>query len=250
MSDDDAAASAGQVWEGEAANWLRWTRTPGHDVFPYFAPVFVDEILPAPRGRTLEIGCGEGRVMRALAARGHRAVGLDASPSLVRAARAEDAASAYVCGDGTRPPFADGVFDAVVAYNSLQTMVAVGDMARAVREAGRVVRAGGAFCICVAHPLTDIALVNRGGGGEIAIGGSYFERQRVDDTVRKDGLTMRFSGWTYTLEDYARALEDAGFVIERVREPQPRQDVGPRRDLAQWDRIPLFLMLRAVKREA
>jgi SAM-dependent methyltransferase len=141
------------------------------------------------------------------------------------------------------------VFDTVVAYNALQTMADVGDMARAVREAGRVVRAGGHLCICIAHPITDIALVNSAGGGEIAIGGSYFEQQRVDDTVRKDGLTMRFSGWTYTLEDYVRALEDAGFAIERLREPIPRtEDVDARPNLARWQRIPLFLMLRAVKR--
>ena len=250
MNTDETARDLEQVWEREAANWVRWARTPGHDVFAYFAPVFFDEILPASRGLTLEIGCGEGRIVREMAARGHRVVGLDASASLVRAARAEDPASAYVCGDGTRLPFVDGAFDAVIAYNALQTMSASGDMARAVREAGRVVRAGGALCICVAHPLTDIALVNRGAGGEIAIGGSYFERQRVDDTVRKDGLTMRFSGWTYTLEDYARALADAGFIIERLREPRPRQDIEPRRDLARWQRIPLFLMLRAVKRDA
>jgi SAM-dependent methyltransferase len=115
MNTDETAREHGQVWEDEAANWLRWARTPGHDVFPYFAPAFFDEILPAPRGLTLEIGCGEGRVMRALAARRHRPVGIDASPSLVRAARAEDAAFAYVCGDGTRLPFADAAFDTVVS---------------------------------------------------------------------------------------------------------------------------------------
>jgi SAM-dependent methyltransferase len=136
-------------------------------------------------------------------------------------------------GDGTRLPFADATFDVVVAYNSLQTMAAVPDMARAVREAGRVVRPGGSFCVCVAHPMTDMALVNEASGGEIAIAGSYFDHRRVDDTVTSKGLTMRFSGWTYTIGDYARALEDTGFVIERVREPQPRADADRRR-LERW----------------
>ena len=57
-----------QPWEQEAENWVRWTRTPGHDVFPYFAPAFFDDIVPPPHGLTLEVGCGEGRVARELSA--------------------------------------------------------------------------------------------------------------------------------------------------------------------------------------
>ncbi len=234
--------SADRAWEHEAKNWVRWARTPGNDVFPEFAPAFIEEILPAAPGPTLEIGCGEGRVARELVARGHRVVALDPSPTLVRAAADADAASAYVSGDGTRLPFVDGAFGTVVAYNSLQAMADVADMARTVREAGRVVRPGGYFCACVAHPMTDMALVDAASGGDGAP--PYFERRRVDTTVRKDGLTMRFHGWTYTLEDYVNALAEAGFMIERVHEPQPR-GAGPRLD--RWRQIPLFLMLRAVK---
>ena len=58
-------------------------------------------------------------------------------------------------------PFADATFETVVAYNSLQTMRNEGDMAAAVREAGRVVKPGGHFCICVAHPLTDFSVVGK-----------------------------------------------------------------------------------------
>lgn len=234
--------SADGAWEQEAANWVRWVRTPGNDVFPYFAPAFFEEILPAAPGRTLEIGCGEGRVARELRALGHDVIALDPSPTLVRAARGLDVKSAYVAGDGTRLPFADGAFATVVAYNSLQAMADVDDMPRALLEAGRVVRPGGYFCACVAHPMTDMALVDGASGGDGAA--SYFERRRVDTTVNKNGLTMRFHGWTYTLEDYAAALTEAGFMVERMHEPQPRGE-GARLD--RWRRIPLFLMLRAVK---
>jgi hypothetical protein len=49
----------------------------------------------------------------------------------------------------------------------------------------------------------------------------YFESTRVEDAVERDGLHMTFRGWTYTLEDYAIALDDAGFSIEIIREPTP-----------------------------
>ena len=232
------------TWEREAEHWTAWARTPGHDVFPYFSPAFFNEILSAPTGLTLEVGCGEGRVVRAMRERGHRVVGLDGSPTLANNARDLDGASAYVAGDATALPFADGTFDTVVAYNSLQTMRSLGDMAIAIREAGRVLRPSGYFCACVAHPLTDFTLA----GGPNARDGdglpSYFDRRRVEDTVAKDGLTMTFTGWTYTLEDYQRALGDAGLTMDTLREPQPTTIVAR---LEVWRRMPLFLFFRARK---
>ena len=73
-------------WEREAQNWIAWARTPGHDSYWKYSPAFF-EIVPAPWRATLEIGCGEGRVARDLAKRGHRVAGIDASPTLIDAAR-------------------------------------------------------------------------------------------------------------------------------------------------------------------
>jgi hypothetical protein len=51
------------------------------------------------------------------------------------------------------------------------------------------------------------------------------------------------------LEDYVRALEEAGFLIERVREPVPSAEQAAKRpSLEGWRRVPLLLSIRAVKR--
>jgi SAM-dependent methyltransferase len=234
------------TWEDQAQNWIAWARTPGHDVFPRYIDAFLEEIVPPESGRTLEIGCGEGRVVRQLASRGHRVIGVEAAPTLVRRAHEHDAASAYTIGDATRLPFADGAFDTVVAYNMLQAVAQFDDMADAVREGARLLRNGGYFCACVAHPMTDIGVMTRR-DGELVATGSYFERQRVDETVMKDGLEMRFRGWTYTLEDYAGAFEEAGLRIDRIREPMAAPDVAGSADGDVWRRLPLFLLMRGVK---
>jgi ubiquinone/menaquinone biosynthesis C-methylase UbiE len=91
--------------------------------------------VPEPGAATLEVGCGEGRVVRDLVARGHRVTGLDASPTLVSAAAQADPASRYVVGRAEALPFDDGAFELVVAYNSLMD---VEDMPVAVSEAARV----------------------------------------------------------------------------------------------------------------
>ena len=80
------------------------------------------------------MGCGEGRVTRDLASRGHRVVAIDASPTLIRAARDADATGRYSVVDAAALPFEDGAFDLVVAYNSLMD---VQDMPAAVDEIGR-----------------------------------------------------------------------------------------------------------------
>jgi len=237
-------------WEEEARNWVTWARTPDHDVFGFYSPSFFEEIVPPADGFTLEIGCGEGRVARQLASMGRTVVALDSSPTLVRFAREADAQPAYLSADATALPFADATFKTVVAYNSLQTMSMMADMAHTVREAGRVLKPSGRFCFCVAHAMTDVGrLTEPSAGGDLVISGTYFERQRVNETVTNDGLKMTFHGWTYTLEDYARALEEAGFVIELLREPAPSAEQAAKRPgLERWRRAPLFLFVRAVKR--
>jgi len=228
-------------WEPEADNWVRWARTPGHDAYWYFRDAFFDQILPAPGRRTIEIGCGEGRVARDLAARGHRVAAVDTAHGLVRAARAADAVGAYVLATSAALPFADRCFDVAVAYNSLQV---VDDMAGTVCEAGRVLEPGGYFCICIAHPATDLGhFTGDGTDARFSIRQPYFDTVRVEDTVQLGALSMTFRGWTYTLEQYSLALEQAGFRIEAMREPRPVSAGNYER----WRAVPLFLSLRAVK---
>lgn len=84
---------------------------------------------------------------------------------------------------------------------------------------------------------------------EFVSAGSYFGRRRFEGTFERNGLTMTFRGWSYSLEEYARAFEDAGFLVETMREPALRctDDDGDPAD-ERWRRVPRFLMLRAVKR--
>jgi ubiquinone/menaquinone biosynthesis C-methylase UbiE len=135
-------------WEREAANWIAWARRPGHDSYWYYGGSF-RELLPGPGRRTLDLGCGEGRVARDLAALGHVVTGIDASPAMVSAAREAHPDGEYFVGDATSLPFADASFDLVVAYNSLMDF---DDVRAAVGETARVLERGGRFCIGIVHP--------------------------------------------------------------------------------------------------
>jgi SAM-dependent methyltransferase len=233
-------------WEWQAEAWARWARTPGHDSYWHFRDAFFDAIVPAPGRRTLEVGCGEGRVARDLARLGHTVVALDASPTLVAKAAAAHPAGRYLVADAAALPFPHGAFDAVVAYNSLMD---VADMPAAVREASRVLAPGRPLCVCVTHPTADAGkFQSKEPDAPFVIPGSYLGRHRFEDTFERDGLQVTFAGWRYSLEEYARALEDAGLVIERLREPSaPPAALAARPGYERWQRLPNFLHLRAVK---
>ena len=69
-----------------------------------------------PRWRS---GAARAASRATFGALGHDVTGLDASPTLVGAARDADPGGTYVVGDALALPFGDGAFDLVVAYNSL-----------------------------------------------------------------------------------------------------------------------------------
>ena len=243
------SATVGSKWEAEAENWVRWARTPGFDAYWYYSPSFFDEIVPPPGPETLEIGCGEGRVTRDLRKRGHHVVAIDSSPTLLRYAKEADPDGRYELADAAALPFAAGTFDLVVAYNSLMD---IADMPGAVKETARVLDTGGRLCISVTHPLNDAgSFVSNDPDAAFVIRDSYFGRRPFDGHFERDGLQMTFHGWMYALEDYVRALEGAGFAIERLREPPASDEATTHRSpYRRWQRIPMFLQLRAVKRLA
>ena len=233
------------TWEDQAENWVRWVRAPGHkDSYEFFSQGFF-ELLPPPRGRTLEIACGEGRVTRDLVAAGYDAVGLDLSATLIGYAHGADPTGRYLRADAGHLPFADASFDLVVAYNALMD---IEDMRSAVRESARVLRPEGALCFSVTHPLNDVGEFSASGAqAPFEISGSYLESGRFEESIERDGLQMTFTGWTHPLQDYADALAAAGFVMRRLREPTPAEGAQPAERWSPWRRIPMFLHVLAVK---
>jgi len=81
-------------------------------------------------------------------------------------------------------------------------------------------------------------------GAAYVIRDDYFARRRVDDTVERDGLTMTFRGWTYTLQDYAAAFGQAGLTIDAMREPRSASAPGM---YDRWNKVPMFLLIRTTK---
>ena len=113
-----------------------------------------------------------------------------------------------------------------------------------------MLRARGALCACVTHPVADAGRFESDeADARFIIEGSYLGERRWTDVVEEqDGLLMNFTGWAYSLEDYFKTLESAGLTIQSVREPSMDEAAVKQRPSRQrWRRIPNFLMWRALK---
>jgi ubiquinone/menaquinone biosynthesis C-methylase UbiE len=112
------------------------------------------ELAPAAGRTVVDVGCGEGSVVRRYAAEGARAIGVETGAEPLARARAHAPVSGerYVEGVGEALPLEDASADAVLFVQSLHH-VPVDAIDAALAEAGRVVRPGGE--VVVLEPLAE-----------------------------------------------------------------------------------------------
>jgi SAM-dependent methyltransferase len=156
-----ASTSTGVELRGSAARWgPLWGARPGdwaqseeQQVPTYEAAL--ERIQIGPGQRVLDIGCGVGVFLRLVADRGAQPFGLDASESLIAAARERLPHGDLRAGDMESLPYDDDSFDLVTGFNSF---FFANDMVAALREAGRVAKPGAPVVIQVwgAHERNDL----------------------------------------------------------------------------------------------
>jgi 2-polyprenyl-3-methyl-5-hydroxy-6-metoxy-1,4-benzoquinol methylase len=193
-----------QSWDRNAANWTRVvrdgliaSRRAGTD-----AAVLNAVMEHAPR-RLLDIGCGEGWLVRAATARtGCAAVGIDGAVALIEAARTADPANAYHVLDyaGFAASDIGADFDVAVFNYALFAE----DILALLRAAASRLAPGGVIVIQTLHP---------GDGTE--------DGWRTEDFTAFEGGDWAAMPWYYrTLDSWRAVLRDAGLDMRETREPK------------------------------
>lgn len=100
-------------------------------------------IAPRPGERILDLAAGTGTSSTALVAAGARVVACDRSKGMVDVGRRQNPQVRFVLGDALSLPFDDASFDAVTMSYGLRnignTLAALQEMRRVVRDGGRIV---------------------------------------------------------------------------------------------------------------
>jgi demethylmenaquinone methyltransferase / 2-methoxy-6-polyprenyl-1,4-benzoquinol methylase len=110
----------------------------------------VDAVAPKRGELVLDLAAGTGTSSQPFADVGATVVPCDFSLGMLRVGKEHRPHLPFTAGDGTRLPFADGVFDAVTISFGLRNIV---DPAAGLRELRRVTGAGGRLVVCeFSHP--------------------------------------------------------------------------------------------------
>jgi SAM-dependent methyltransferase len=153
MSSTTATGSAkrwGPLWGARPEDWAL---SEDRQLPTYEAAL--ERVAIEPGQRVLDVGCGAGAFLRLVAARGASPSGIDASEALLGLARRRLPDADLRVGDMEALPWEDGTFDLVTGFNSF---FFANDMVAALREAGRVAKAGAPVVIQVwgAHERCDL----------------------------------------------------------------------------------------------
>lgn len=121
-----------------------WDRFYRHHEAPWRGERPVADLVPLlGAGPVLELGCGNGKLLRPLRRAGVQAVGLDIAFHALRRLPAD---MPRVLADAAALPFADGSFTAVLDVHCSGHLGAVG-RAAAAREARRALKPGGLLVV-------------------------------------------------------------------------------------------------------
>lgn len=167
----------------------------------------VDAILAAAPRRALDVGCGEGWLTRALAARGVVVVGIDASPPLIEAARTLGSGDYHALSYADLiddPAVVPGPFDAIVCNFALLGE----DVVPVLRALRQRLAPDGRLILQTLHPFTAA-----GDAG-------YVDGWRVETFAGFGAAFVEPMPWYYrTVGSWLHALAAAGLVVERCIEP-------------------------------
>ena len=240
----DTAATWNRLLEG------RGGVMPGVDAIAYGPDIGTEDDFRLLGGnltgkRVLELGCGAGQNVVAMAKQGAHAIGLDFSAEQLAGARRlaerEDVKVELHKGD-----LAELVFlraESIDVVFSAYALGLVTDLNRVFRQVHRVLKQGAALVFSLPHPASHL-IDDDDPVQPLLIRRSYFDRT----SVNYDWEGLPLSAHHHTFSDLFTGLGRANFRVDTVLEPEPLAD-GHRsphwREV--YKLVPRTLVLRARK---
>jgi SAM-dependent methyltransferase len=181
----------------------------------------VGRFLGEPAGRCLDIGCGGGVHLPALARLGWRVVGVDLSADQLRVASRRVPRAALVQARADALPFRDRSFAAAVA---IFIHTDVDDLRPVLLEAARVLAPGAPLALICTHPCFVGPHVRDPGVGPLELHPGYRRAEWTSDAPGfGDGLRRRVGVRHVPLAELLNAVASAGFAVAWAAEPGDRE---------------------------
>jgi ubiquinone/menaquinone biosynthesis C-methylase UbiE len=255
---NEIANDAREAWNIGADGYIHFVES-GADYYRHLVhgPALLEACGNIQGAAALDIGCGQGYFSRLLARAGATVTGIDLSDRLV--ARANELQSdgpmdiTYRTLDaaqiGTVLPA--GSFDLATGCMSLQDM---SDVEGTLRGVHRVLKSDGRFVFSVPHPCTDPPVrkwARDTFGRKLWLClDRYFDSGPAVCDWNMPRLKYHWSTpfRRYTLSEWSELIDNAGFMIRRLKEPRPGAELAAAHpELDDCSRMPLFLVIDLIK---
>jgi 2-polyprenyl-6-hydroxyphenyl methylase/3-demethylubiquinone-9 3-methyltransferase len=195
-----------EQYDDLAGEW--WAPRGAFAMLHWIAEARMRHVPPGP-GRLLDVACGGGLMAPHVAAAGYEHIGVDLGLEGLR--RAREHGVRPVRADALRLPFADEVFDVVVAGEVLEHVREPGQV---VAEACRVLRRGGTLVMdTIADTwwgrFSSVTVAERLPAGpppRLHDPGLFIDRQELVSTAAQHGVRLRLVGLRPSALDYVRWL--------------------------------------------
>ena len=223
-----------QAWLDEQGDHGDWSRRFILD------RVMLDRVRAAAPKTALDVGCGEGRFCRILAAEGIAARGIEPTRRLREEAVRRDPKGTYLDAMAEDLPFPDASFDMVIAY---LTLIDIDGYREAIAEMARVLTPGGHLLIANLNSFNTAnahhTWIETDKGRLYPI--DHYLEARKEDVAWRD---MAIQNWHRPLCDYMQALLQTGLILTFFDEPAPQgypETDEPRADRNR--RVPYFVVM-------
>jgi SAM-dependent methyltransferase len=204
-------------------------------------PALLEAIGDLDDADLLDLGCGDGNFAVVALERGARSyLGLDASPSMIDAARRTVAGKrvSFECMAIEDFDAGGAAYDVVTAPMALHY---VADLADALGRIHRSLRDGGRFVCTVVHPVITSHDNPRSGPRSDWTVDRYFD----DGPRQRQWFGKEVTWYHRTIEQYVCELTEAGFRFDALSEcaPAPQLLADHPEELLRRRRVPLILLL-------
>lgn len=208
-------------WDVSAKAWIAGQGETGDTSRRVILDPCVDRLLDKVKGlRVLDVGCGEGRYSRKLAARGAHVTGIDPVQEFLDVAKEKLPTGTFIKAFGESLPLPDASFDIVLSYLSIVDMP---DYVAAIREMARVLKPGGRIVVAT---VSNVASTTDGWVKD-ASGAKLY--RTVDRYMEDFSMDLAWSG--IQIVNFHRPLSailgvffECGLVMDAFFEPLPPVD--------------------------
>jgi len=203
-----------QSWHANADAWIEAIRSGAIESRQQVTDqAIVLAIMGRQPQRVLDLGCGEGWLLRALADRGIEAVGVDGDARLIEAARLAGAARVHVA---SYEALVDGKVDIGRDYNLVCANFSLlhQDIIPLLAAMNALLVPTGVVVIQTLHPWSVAA-------------GDYQDGWREESFAGFKGQWQPMPWYFRTLSSWLNALDMAGFQLAGLQEPQHPQSPVP-----------------------